>query len=687
MTSKLIIAEALLFALAASAAAAYDHLAPEAGRPEALSAPAAPAQAALEETVITYRVTSGNSVGFTFYNNGFMGNNLASRDPSLEYPVGSGQEHLVRAGLWIGGLVSETFQITEAETLTTTATLDGYYGGTNLETESEFYPASSEILERSILISSPYYDPVNAISEQDLICTYTDAHSHGTSMHKPLYVKVIQEILQFSYEPFDATIFMNFYIVNEHDSRAIFDLYVGLYAEMASGWKDGHEEWPPRGWFEKKDIAYYEADTLQLVTEHHFRLDDGNCPSWAGYCLLGTKPIPAEEKTVSFNWWNWDPGGYEPETPSNDRERYETLANGWIDNTAGCEAPNNDPVTLLSVGPLGTASFIAEDGKEHWLLEAGDTVAVSFAFVCGTPSLQADPPRDAEEDILYNAAWARMAYDMDFSIPMPPPSPRLHIEPSHRAITLWWDASPLHFIDPRSHEEDFEGFRVYLSERGKAEGFELVGEFDVRDGLFFDVGLDEIEAEEPLVVATDSDTTEYPFRFTIDGLKDGFKYWVSVTSFDQGSADVKSLESGLAQNRSFVIPGARREECPGNRVLVFPNPYRGDAVWDEELLRDRYIWFVGLPRRCKIRIYNLAGDLVHTIDFDASSYGATDVRGIYDPDDPRRPAADIPVLPGSMAAWDMTTRKDQAIASGLYIFSVEDLETGRVERGKFLILK
>jgi hypothetical protein len=40
-----------------------------------------------------------------------------------------------------------------------------------------------------------------------------------------------------------------------------------------------------------------------------------------------------------------------------------------------------------------------------------------------------------------------------------------------------------------------------------------------------------------------------------------------------------------------------------------------------------------------------------------------------------------------MAAWDLTTRKDQAIASGLYIFSVEDAATGEVERGTFVILK
>jgi hypothetical protein len=170
-------------------------------------------------------------------------------------------------------------------------------------------------------------------------------------------------------------------------------------------------------------------------------------------------------------------------------------------------------------------------------------------------------------------------------------------------------------------------------------------------------------------------------------VRDGFKYWVSVTSYDTGTNEIDPLESGIAQNRTFTIPGVRPGAPGVDLVIVFPNPYHGDAAWDEELLRDRYIWFAGLPRRCTIRIYTLAGDHVKTIDFDAATYGATDVRGIYDPDDVWNPAREIPRLSGAMAAWDLTTHQDQAIASGLYLFSVEDLSSGEVERGKFLIMK
>jgi len=669
-------------ALGPADAAGADHHPPA---PAAARPPAAPVMlGATEDTLITTRTTSANAMGLTIFNNGFFGNNMASRDPSLEYPLGSAEEHLVRAGLWVGGLATPTGELADADTLVTTATVDGYFGASGRETESEFFPAASEILERSILPNSRYYDPVNAKSEQDLICAYLDRHNHGTELHRPLTVTVTQEILQFSFEPFDAITILNFQIANVHPTNLLFDVYAGLYTEFASGWKDGHDAWPPSGWFSKKDIGY--VDSLRLVTEHHYLLDGGNCTSWIGCQLLGTRPIPIDEKTVSFNWWNWDPSGARPETPDLDWERYVALSNGSTDPTRGVEAPNNDPVTLLSVGPLGTATFTDSTGQVHWFLEPGDAVTVAFAFVGGMPSPAYG--RSAEQDITFNAVWAQTAFDLNYSIPVPPPSPSLHIEAFHNRLRLWWDDLPLGFIDPKSREQDFEGFRIHISDRTKTEGFALLGEFDLRDSLSFDTGLEAILAPEPLRRATaDGDTLAYPFCLDIDEVRDGFKYWVAVTSFDTGTQDVGPLESGIPQNRALVIPGARRDETPRRRVIVFPNPYHGDAAWDEALLRDRYLWFVGLPKRCTIRIYTLAGDHVRTLNFDGDTYGATDVRGIYDPTDVRNPTGDIPVLSGYMAAWDLTTRKDQAIAAGLYLFSVEDLESRAVERGKFMILK
>jgi hypothetical protein len=633
---------------------------------------------------IHHEITSGNAMGLFAYTNGFLGNNFYTRAASLEFPNGSGQEHLVRGGLWIGGLYSEDGSFANAETLVTTSTIDGYSGGES-DTESEFVPSPIGFIRRSTVFSDPFWTPA-AESEQDLICQFKDDHNRGGPLHKPLHIRVVQSIYQFSFEPFDAIIFIDYSIINDDPLNPIFDLYVGLYKEFASGWKGGHEEWPPSGWFSRKDIGYY-PDSLRLEVERHYNLDEGNCPSWIGCALLGTRPDSILTKNVSFNWWEWDPNGSFEDTPITDPERYDKLSNGDSDNTASVEAPNSDPVTLLSVGPLGSEPFTGPDGLEHQVLWPGDTVSVVFAFVGGAPAPSEDPPRNAEEDIRFNTSWAQTYFDLGGDIPLPPPSPQLYVETSHGALDLWWDGSPEEFVDPKSKEKDFEGYRVLISEVGKSEGYNTVGEYDIIDTLSYNTGLDAITADEPLVIGEGDDAVTYQYHQQIHDVRDGFKYWIAVTSFDTGANDIEPLESGLSQNRVYTIPGAKREETPEKKVIVFPNPYHGDAAWDEALDRDRYLWFAGLPTHCRLRIYNLAGDLIREINFDGDTYGATDVRGIYDPTDTWNPSREVPVMSGGIAAWDLTTREDQAAASGLYIFSVEDLDSGEVERGKFLIIK
>ena len=46
-----------------------------------------------------------------------------------------------------------------------------------------------------------------------------------------------------------------------------------------------------------------------------------------------------------------------------------------------------------------------------------------------------------------------------------------------------------------------------------------------------------------------------------------------------------------------------------------------------------------------------------------------------------------PLISGGEHAWDMITMYDQATASGLYLFTVEDKITGNIKEGKFLIIK
>ncbi len=87
-------------------------------------------------------------------------------------------------------------------------------------------------------------------------------------------------------------------------------------------------------------------------------------------------------------------------------------------------------------------------------------------------------------------------------------------------------------------------------------------------------------------------------------------------------------------------------------INVFPNPYYG--VNSEELNKyNRFVTFTHLPERAKIRIFNLAGVLVKTIEKD-------------DPD--------------QFTRWDLNNESNLPVASGLYIAHIElpDLGTSKV---------
>lgn len=176
-----------------------------------------------------------------------------------------------------------------------------------------------------------------------------------------------------------------------------------------------------------------------------------------------------------------------------------------------------------------------------------------------------------------------------------------------------------------------------------------------------------------------------------DALAKGIEYYVSVTAYDRGmpSKDLSYLETGKDANMKVFFPGASAKSN-GEKVMVIPNPYYGLSNFDGRRENDdngdksKRIWFTNLPKRCKIRIYTLAGDLVDEINHD----------GAYLEDNISISKASWPssgVFKGKTAegihSWDLLSKHNQIIASGLYLFSVEDLDNDEINVGKFVIIK
>jgi hypothetical protein len=598
-----------------------------------------------EQASYLQRQTDGNAIGLVITNYGFFGNNFVTRAPSMEYPLGSQIDHLIRAGLWVGAINAN------GDTVVSTGCISGSWGGGSASV-TEFNPTQN-LKERSTLISSRAFSK-KAVSEQDFAGAYRDyGPIKSTNRGKALTVSVTQRSYLWSYKFAEAFVLVSFTVKNEGEG-ILRDLRLGIFGEMASGWKGAYDTWRPSGWFRKKALEYFPSQ--RMIGEHHYTYQGGTAPSWGAFALLGTKGdgVPAiTEVPVLFNWWDWyseqdDPGTY------TEQYRFKLMGADLSDDISTIVPEVTDPVELLSAGPFPE-------------MVSGDSVVFVCAFLGGMD----------RASLIQNAQWAQRAFDNDYVLPSPPQPPRFKIAPESGAINLFWDDSPESSLDPFYKVPDFEGYRVYVTrtEGATSDDFELVRDVDKIDSIGYDTGFDSIR-ETNLI-----DTTLYTYRLRISDVKDGFRYWVSLTSYDRGMPDqgVESMQSGVLATRVLTIPGTASQE--DETVQVFPNPYRGEAVWDGTRDREKYIWFVNLPRKATIRIFTLAGDLVKTLEFDAGTYTGADVQGL------KTSSERLVAMPGGICAWDLISNKDQAVATGLYVFSVENRETGKNQVGKLVIIR
>jgi len=601
----------------------------------------------MEAKTDAFQYTNIGNVRLTITNFGMLGNGFTryidpatgEPYPSGEYPAGSGIEHVYRAGLWIGAKSSIGTHVTTGAVDATSVTPGSTEG-------FEFAPSPAPgdtIIEKSSLLISPYYS-TDAVSEQDFYATYYDyQYFTGDTLppnHHPLGLRVKQRSYVWSYSYIDDVVIISYTIINDGIVGDLDSVYIGLYAELATGsrefWGDDFGRTP---FFQHKRL-FFDSSSVFI-----YEKNDGYdflATSMAGFKLLGvvkdTVKLPIDSFTISFNWWGWR--GMSGSV--SDSIRYVVLSNGEIDPNVDddyCQTHEYpDPIGMISFGPI-----------IH--LNAGDSITVVFAFVGGMD----------ETSLMQNAFWAQKAFDANYVLPAPPPSPRLVGIPQSRKVILYFDNSPEFARDPSPPNlRDFEGYRIYrgLSPQLDDTSWTLLAEFDktpedtiqdVDHSGGYNTGMPPIETE---------GAYSGWYKFIDSGVKNGFTYYYAVTSYDVGNPQLglPSLESSKGLNLTKVIPGT--PATSEGEVGVYPNPYYIKSVWDTP--QERVIRFYNLPRNCTIYILNEAGDLVKTIKHE-SDYGEE--------------------------TWNLLSDKDQPVATGLYIFVVRDEDTGKIKKGKFLIIK
>jgi hypothetical protein len=255
--------------------------------------------------------------------------------------------------------------------------------------------------------------------------------------------------------------------------------------------------------------------------------------------------------------------------------------------------------------------------------------------------------------------------------------------------TIYWDKRAEASVDPISGIKDFAGYRIYRTQ----SGFDLtnnqnilaslvqLAQYDSAGSTGFNAGFKSVELATPMIFP--NDTTKYYYKYVVPNLLDGWQYLFSVTAFDKGDPadNLGPLESSLLANMKNILPGTLPTEDGSAKIGVYPNPYYGNAIWDGNSERLRKIYFYNLPSDCEITIYTLAGDVVKRLQHNSASNGQ-DIRW-FD----QYGVGSNEQFTGGEHAWDLITDNDQAIATGLYLFTVKNNKNGNIKTGKFLIIK
>ncbi|MBP1647550.1 MAG: hypothetical protein H6Q30_995 [Bacteroidetes bacterium] len=352
------------------------------------------------------------------------------------------------------------------------------------------------------------------------------------------------------------------------------------------------------------------------------------------YSPIGFSVMTPSDTTLRWSW-NY----FEHETlPSRGQPVYRVMSSGNI-------MPDRlDPARaheILAFGP-------------HQL-RVGDTLKVEMAEVFG----------NGIDGMLKNVEYLQFLKAKDFRVPSPPPRPVLRATAKSHEIHLDWqpqpgDVNPETYSDPYRGDtitQPFEGYRLYKSTKGPTGPWTLLADFDKPGDI-------------------DGPNTGLQYQYTDVGLLNNIEYYYSLTSYSMPDRVINfpSQESSITASTRTTIPGTAPPLTVGE-VAVVPNPYRGDVAynsynppWEKPsgtrpwwMEQDRRLQFINLPADCEIKIFTLAGDLVNTISHHDPSRGYED--------------------------WNLTSYVGQAISSGLYLFTCQDLATGKVQVGKFVIIK
>lgn len=551
-----------------------------------------------------------------------------------EWPAGSGDMYIYGAGIWIGSLkrtetgrdtfVSNAYNPNSGKSEMTPGCFDNAGGGYSSRGYERVYITPDfppnvgdfpEALHDSVLtpLRIPrgvdttraylYYIPRTEVSTGDAWAVFNDAdaanHVAGRTP-RPMGIEVYQTVYSWTL-PWNKDIVFFKLDIRNRSADTLQDVYLGIVCDADVGnATDDKCGLCLRKYIRNKDgtdSAY--ADNLGYVWS-----EDASPSGFVGFDFLQSPYVKNPNGTIDgFDGLDNNGNGLIDE-PAEGRQvgmsafKMFILANDPKDDFAQyLGLSGHDWTPPYEYNPYDSVDPTPED--KRFLQSTGpvtlapdEVTTVTVATIAARSDRTGDPSTWPYYLAVASRA-AQQAYDNNWIMPEPPAAPRVTAVPGDGRVTLVWDnlaetAKDRFFPlaptlqNPHYVEQDFQGYKVYRSRSGQPGDWQLLVQFDKKDGIVYE--------DTTVVESLRTRATDVGLAYScIDSsnLRLGFPYYYAVTAFDinylgndtvQGQsvpADTLTLESGLAgvrvvprtQPLGYRPPGSEVIQTGGNAAL------------------------------------------------------------------------------------------------------------------------
>ena len=520
-----------------------------------------------------------NNIRMFITNTGSFAWDKTTGAAGLEFPKGTGKTAVFAAGLWIGGLCSDSAGVARPDVLHLAVSeySDEYGPGAIVggapdaadKPEYKVYKLDRNYVDNAARDAAladynagavPHGAPVVTVQPDgsldilgDQMCwaVYNDLdpanHANPAGLTTPLGLEIQQTTFAFQRQgALGNTIFIKYKIINK-GVKKFHDMYVSQWSDPDLGGATDDIE----GCDVSKSVGFIYNSTNNDSQYGNFVPCVG-FEFFQGPSVSGT-PLPM----ASFNVYPNGGGPQNSDQTYNFMKGLDANGNVLIDPTTGQPTP-----FMFPGDPVAGSGWLDTTPSDHRLMlsagpfdmNPGDVQDVVTGIVIG----QSKDRICSISLMKFYDDDAQSAFDQHFVIPHPPANPKVTATPQDGAVLLTWDTGAETYS---SAPYAFEGYVVYQG-ASVAGPFKAVATYDIDNGItrLLDSDFDDescLALDKIAALGTDAGT-RYQIRVTTDAVKGGplfnaTPYYYAVTGYSVAVGQKPQvLESAF--NALTVVP-------------------------------------------------------------------------------------------------------------------------------------